>query len=436
MMNQANASPSSVTRPEFCPRPWCIYHNREFASTANWYTHKEAYMTKARGPIRRFKCKACGKTCSTQTFSIHYWTHQTTDMQAIDKHTYSCSGARQTCRAMGISIRVLQNRQARLARNYLNCFDAGLTGHVMQEDASFDGFESFIGSQYRPVNYQVLVGSKSQFPYMMNLHIMNRKGRMTADQKAVAQMIKEHFPIPPKALRERCKELFSLIPPMLKHNSSEKPWNLYTDEHREYPAAMKELDEFHKLLECKTIIHTRINSKEARTHQNKLFPSNYMDREIRKNLAGHVRETVRFDREVNMAMTRMIIMLGHHGFLKPHRIGDKINQAKEPTHGDMALIGRKKLVKIAKRRLYTHRHLWSHQRGKFQWMRQVWHREYVNPPQVNLVQMLVLLVEKEAENEAAIEKPKKAAKLNEDELKLCWGKKQPGNGYRAFHLAA
>ncbi|HPL92596.1 MAG TPA: hypothetical protein PLU76_11275, partial [Treponemataceae bacterium] len=65
----------TVRRPEFCPNPDCPYHKRKLARTSPWYYHYGFFSSLARGKTRRFRCKHCGTTSSTQTFSINYWTH-------------------------------------------------------------------------------------------------------------------------------------------------------------------------------------------------------------------------------------------------------------------------------------------------------------------------------------------------------------------------
>jgi hypothetical protein len=53
--------------------------------------------------------------------------------------------------------------------------------------------------------------------------------------------------------------------------------------------------------------------------QNPLFPVNYLDRELRKDLHEHVRESVCFGRNVNRQMERLSLYLLYHNYLKAHR---------------------------------------------------------------------------------------------------------------------
>ena len=46
---------------------------------------------------------------------------------------------------------------------------------------------------------------------------------------------------------------------------------------------------------------------------------NYLDRELRKDLHEHVRESVCFGRNVNRQMERLSLYLFYHNYLKEHR---------------------------------------------------------------------------------------------------------------------
>ena len=58
-----------------------------------------------------------------------------------------------------------------------------------------------------------------------------------------------------------------------------------------------------------------------RTRANPLFPVNYFDRELRKDLHDCVRETVCFSRNLNRHMQRMCVYELWHNYLKPFRVG-------------------------------------------------------------------------------------------------------------------
>jgi len=100
------------------------------------------------------------------------------------------------------------------------------------------------------------------------------------------------------------------------------PAVLITDEKPDYAWALNR----HRSRFC--LHHLTVNSKAPRTLHNPLFASNYLERELRKDLADHRRETVCFPRNVANMLNRLVVYLGWHNYEKPFRIGHSI----ESTH--------------------------------------------------------------------------------------------------------
>ena len=394
----------SVRRPEFCPNKACPFHNRELARKSRWFHRYGSFPSLARGRTRRFICIHCKKTCSTQTFSIHYWTHLPINLRDLDDRLNACAGYRQIARSLQVSYPVIRNRVLRLARNYLNLFDSAHTRSPLTEDIAFDGIESYMRSQYIPDNFNIAVGCISQVPYAFSLSLFRRRGQMTDSQKRNRAILDSLWMPEPRSLVTSCKTVFRDVLSLYMNRPELTPFTLHTDEKKEYQTALKTLPEWRHLREIGLVSHETISSKEPRTRRNPLFPVNYLDREIRKNSAAHCRETVRGDREVGMTMSRMTITLGYHTFRKPFRIDNRVVTGETKTHADVAgLLGPRDTQK-AYERLYTHRHVWSHQWQQAVWMEDIWLRKKKNPPVVCFHTGLVP------------------------------GKGQPGNGWVARHL--
>lgn len=368
------------THPEFCPNPDCPFHNRNLAKSSRWYIKYGSFPTRARGRIHRFACARCGKTCSTQTFSIHYWTHRSVDLKTIDDRLNACSGYRQIGRALCLSYSIIRNRMLRIARNYLNLFDMSLAAYPLVEDIAFDGFESFVGSQYTPNNFNIAVGTQSRVPYLFNVTLLRRKGRMTDAQKKHRGTLDRFWRPPRNELVNQCKDAFRSLLALYLNRESLAPFTLYTDEKKEYLRALSDLTEARHLREIGVFSHETISSRVARTRRNPLFPVNYFDREIRKNSAAHARETVRFDREINMSASRMTITIGYHTYRKPFLIDNKSHVDAMPTHADHARLLDDADSRKCFERLYTHRHVWSHQLSQSKWQEDIWLMHGRNPP--------------------------------------------------------
>lgn len=405
---------TSLSSPEFCPNPHCDYHDRETAAQEKWFHRDGSHLTQSRGPIQRFRCRSCGKTCSTQTFSIHYWTHRDINFHHLEQMLISCSGQRQIAREMKTTYRLVKNRTQRLARNYLHLYDQAHNDRVLTENCAFDGFETFIRSKYFPCNIHLLVGSQSQSVYGITGSILRRKGVMTTLQKKRREIIDLHWkPVRGSNLLS-CRTLFQdMEPAIMRRLEGVDTWWLFTDMHRDYPRALKGIPSIKKALDDKKICHKTTSSRVSRTAQNDLFPVNYMDRQLRKNTADHVRKTVRQAREINMAMARTLIQCGWHTFRKPYRIPDKADIEATLKHGEAARLIGGGIKRRALERLYTGRDPWSHQKCQMKWMRQIWLNEYENPPIVDF---------KTGEVKTGIINGKKA--------------KEPGKGWFARHLSA
>ena len=372
----------SVRRPEFCPNPDCRFHNRDLARRSRWYYRYGSFTSFARGRTRRFRCKNCGKTCSTQTFSIHYWTHLHINLRDLDDRLNACAGYRQIARSLSVSYQVIKNRVLRLSRNYLNLIDTSSAFYPLREDIAFDGIESYMRSQYIPDNFNIAVGCTSQVPYAFTLSLFRRRGRMTEKQKRNRTVLDTIWRPEPRSLVTSCKTVFRDVLSLYMNQEELTPFVINTDEKTEYKTALKDLPEWTHLSELRLVSHNTTSSRVARTRTNPLFPVNYLDREIRKNSAAHCRETVRGDREVGMTMSRMAITLGFHTFRKPFRIDNRVVTAGTKSHADMVgLLEPAESQKMYKR-LYTRRHVWSHQLQQAQWMGDIWLRKKRNPPVV------------------------------------------------------
>jgi hypothetical protein len=103
-----------------------------------------------------------------------------------------------------------------------------------------------------------------------------------------------------------------------------------------------------------------------------------MDREFRKDLAEHVRETTRFGRNVSNSVERMEIYRVHHNFIKKFRINtvDRVWETHAQAAGfDLQDVNRV-MAKWTKRRVfYSHLELDMH-------LGKAWGHGYCSPKKV------------------------------------------------------
>lgn len=359
-------------RPPFCPHSTCSHHDPAVARGESrpamlknrWYKNSGVRYLKSGQPVQMFTCKRCGRGFSTRTFSVDYWEKRHLDYPRLILMATSCMSVRAMGRACKCSPKTVDNKLGRLSRQAI-----GVTAKLMlitrlRENLAADGFESFNGSQYFPNNFNILVGKVSQFLYFVNYSQLRRKGQMTDYQKLKAQVLRKDASIPPFQISLRFAELVDEIVRLQGMPEARRVLRIYTDEKAEYAAILKAMEHGGRdPAEGYSITHVTICGKDHRGLNNELFPVNYMDREFRKDLAEHVRETTRFGRNVSNSVERMEIYRVHHNCIKKFRINTR-DRVWE-THAEAAGFDLQEvnniMVKWTKRRVfYSHLELDMH----------------------------------------------------------------------------
>ncbi|WP_081623752.1 hypothetical protein [Sediminispirochaeta bajacaliforniensis] len=324
-----------MNHPPFCPNPYCPNH---FQAAGSWFIKTGSYHSKTAPRIQKFKCKTCGLSFSTRTFSIDYWTHRHICYHTILCHLVTSSGIRDLSRILNASCCTVTDRIRRLAHQCLAASASLSCNMEIAEDLVADGFESFVCSQYLPNNIHILAGKKSQFWFLSDYAQLTRKGRMTDYQKRKNKLIKEHLKLYKGSVYHSFQRVVEKTLELQNH-SKKKLLSLYTDEHKQYQQVMKDLP----AVATGRIEHHRISSKRIRDLHNPLFSVNYLDREIRKDNSDHVRQTVQFARNTGNMMERLEVYRFYHNFMKPYRIRGK-GDGKGPTHGQVAGIDGRKIA--------------------------------------------------------------------------------------------
>ena len=318
--------------PPFCPNPVCVHHRASFGIYSS-YVHYGHHDTKAFGPVPRYRCSSCGKTFSRQTFRLSYYLKRVLDFSLIESSLVSSCAIRATGRLLDASCASVSNRIARMSRQTLALSSRLAFSRTPAEDLAADGFESFCVSQFHPNNITFLAGQASQFVFSFDHATLRRKGRMTPAQRRKRARLDLLFRPHPSALTKSFSSLLSTLTPFL-FDSSRSSLTLWTDEKKEYRRALRKHCPCAFLEREERLHHRTISSRAARTRDNPLAAVNYLDREFRKDLHEHSRETVCFARNVNNQMDRMSLYLFHHNFRKHFRIGGKGED--ERTHGEVA----------------------------------------------------------------------------------------------------
>ncbi len=300
----------------YCPNRECRNHNYP-PQEDSWIRKKGFVTTKREGKVQRYQCRSCLTTFSLSYFSINYYTHRKLSYPRLLNHLVSCSGIRDMARAMNCSPGLITNRITRLSKSITSVCAKKNYELELFESVAADGLENFILSQYFPTNVNILVGQKSQFIYTFNAYHFKRKGACTINQKKRKSEIYAAALFEKRAASNRFREILDYLSEKADRSPIKSVF-LDTDEHPVYYYQIKN----HKALSPK-IYHRRTNSRAERNYQNKLFPCNYIDRQIRKDLAEYMRETVQFGRDMNNSIDRFTCYCFWHNFLKPYRINRK-----------------------------------------------------------------------------------------------------------------
>ena len=304
--------------PPHCVNPECPNFTRPKDGSTFWFKRFGTYDTAAFGTVQRYLCKKCGKSFSTQSFSLDYYVKLPLDYRELLIPLLSSSGQGNITRFSGVRYERIQNRFERMARCFM-AIHATLREYTSpKEDFVLDGFESFSYSQYFPNNINILVGADTEYLYTMGFAQLRRKGRMTQKQKEMREQLESVYGrADPKAIELSVKSILTDACNFIKDKNLPDR-ELRTDEHKAYVRAIKKIPEFARHFD-----HRQYSSKAARTPLNALFGANYADRQFRKDQANQTRETVQFARCPAAMMVRLSLYQFHHNYLMPRRVKEQ-----------------------------------------------------------------------------------------------------------------
>lgn len=364
-----------VMPPPFCPNPECPAHREDYSELhpgKRWYLRRGMRPTGINPENWRYQCSLCGRWFCSNTFKLTYHAHRDVDVGEIFEELGKKNSLRGICGIFSCSYRLLRHRIGVLARQITAVTTKILELIRLQEDLAADGFQTFCTSQDFPVDYNLLVGEDSEFVYAATYSPLKRKGRMTDKQRQRAFLRMKQFPgvVPKGAMRKGFDRMCEILS-ALHQRMTLKRLTLFTDKHPVYPSCVRRMMMKHlKRFTEKPLSHRRISGKDFRGTKNPLFPVNYLDRQITKDMPEHFAETMCFGRNVNDQNNRLKIYLYRHNFLNPHRVKERTFR----SHADLAGISGDCVIdlrgEMLKRRFFlSHVDLAEHDRL-------VWTRSY------------------------------------------------------------
>ena len=297
------------------------------------------------GVVQRYRCSCCGCGFSAQTFHIDYFAKRRVDYARLLDELSSCTAVRAAGRLFGVDHKTVLNKLMRFARQALAAQAQVWDELALREDLVTDGFQSFWVSKYFPCDLHLLAGADSQFVYAANGVTIRRSGRMSAYQKHRREALERRYRADPEGVYRSFGELLELATAFIATATGKSPVALRSDEHEAYRCAVAAHGAFAELCARGRAVHRTTPSSAPRTRNNPLFAVNYLDRELRKDLAEHVRSSTRFGRSVHGAFDRLVSYLYWHNFRKRYRIN---TPRTEPwySHAVMAGISEKLCAQI------------------------------------------------------------------------------------------
>lgn len=334
---------SLVRIPPFCPNPSCPRHGAAnpagirasdpLLEPESWFEPHGEYRTKAYGHVPRFRCRWCGRTFSTQTFSTRYYLKRPAKLKAVFLHTCEGMSGRAIGRILHLSPRSVQNRVERLARQALALHQTLRRLADPHQAVCIDGVVSFDGSQYFPSELTIGITVGSRYIFEASHASRRRSGTMTDAQCRKARSLYARVKTERGGVRRTFREILDSLarerPPSTWH-----PLVLITDEKPEYKQVLHRHPLFVNQDEGHRVAQVIVHSSLPRTMANPLFASNYLERELRKDLANHRRETTCFSRRVANGLSRYGCYQAYHNYWKRFRINAPA--ADRRVHADLA----------------------------------------------------------------------------------------------------
>ncbi len=164
--------------PPRCPYRSCRMHREPHASAFRPYGH---YSARCRPhPIPRFRCSACRRTFSRQTFRADYRDHRPDLNARLFQSLASGVGLRQSSRNLGLSRRCCELKFRKIAR-HLRRLNLNLRGPLPDGSSfQFDELETFEGRRNtRPLSVPVLIERDSRFVVWAESATIRPRGKMT-----------------------------------------------------------------------------------------------------------------------------------------------------------------------------------------------------------------------------------------------------------------
>ncbi len=355
--------------PSYCPNPTCPNHH---SPHGRWLSRYGFYHTDAHGAVQRYICRACKKTVSTQSESVHYFAKRRLPLRAVAATLTGCS-LREVARRYRVTPTAIRNAVFRIGRQSMAAQMHLLWAMKDRQRVVYDGLRSFITSQDYPCDITTAIDGDSETILTMVHSIMRRGGKMSARQRD--RITRKYALWQPQegSMTRDIRLLTQEIWGYLAVRGSQQAI-VDTDRHFMYHNVMEESPVAVHLGKAGRVMHRRTSAKLPRTRQNPLFPANYVDLLLRHREKEHTRETIAFGRHAVVQMHRAWIFAWDHNGMREYRV-------RHPEWGvrSQTVIDDKRVIGRMNRQFYQRRIRLAGVGVPYS-MRQVWEGKVASPP--------------------------------------------------------
>lgn len=302
--------------PRFCPRKECPQHaleeGREFRFQASG-----SYRRRDGRRVPRYRCVACGKTSSKQSFTVTYFLKRPELLLPIFAGLQAGSCHRQLARSLGCAPSTVTRQSARLGRHALLLIASALAELPdLGEALVADHFETFVGSQDDPVGIATVVGRDSKFVYALDPAPHARTGKRSPFQEARRR---QRPPTPTRGGYEG--SMIRVLEALLYFFPGSKSLDLTTDGHAAYRRVLSR-GRYRNRVRHLAIPNPKRGPKgsprspEACVRDRAMFPVDSLHALLRHTASHHRRETIAFGRRTNAILERLFLAAAWRNFVK------------------------------------------------------------------------------------------------------------------------
>ncbi len=302
--------PIDAFRPPFCPWTACpAHHEGSFRGRRHG-----RYVRAVDGrTVPRFRCAACRRTCSLQTFATSYYLKRPQLLAPVAAGLQAGSAHRQIARSQRCAPATVTSLAARAGRHAILLFHRAVREvAALRETVVLDHFETFAYDQEYALGLGTVVGADSWFVYALDPAPHRRAGRRSPHQARRAALLRH--PANEGGYGASVGRLLDGLPPA---PDPRQPLDLITDQHPAYPRAVAGRAVRHRVFpNVPRGPKGSPRSDAARRRDAAMAPVDHLHALLRHSNAHHRRETIAFGRRHNALLERAYLTGIWRNFVK------------------------------------------------------------------------------------------------------------------------